>query len=123
MVHLGIEDRRLRSRTEDRRLIAHAAILFVPPRSPILRSSVFAKEVPMPWTKERLEEVARSRLGGAKLIVLANREPFMQACSGTWVAHASGDADREVSDERGRVGVPPENPTYTLRRVWLSKQE
>src|SRR5713101_4299586 len=108
----------------------------------------YRKEYPMPWAKERLEEVARTRLDGAKLIVVANREPFihvydgeeirwmkpasglttaldpvMQACSGTWVAHGSGDADREVSDDRGRVGVPPENPTYTLRRVWLSKQE
>src|SRR5439155_975331 len=50
-------------------------------------------------------------------------DPVMQACSGVWVAHGSGDADREASDERGRVSVPPENPTYTLRRVWLSKQE
>jgi trehalose 6-phosphate synthase len=103
----------------------------------------------MPWTKERLEEVARTRLGGAKLVVVANREPFlhvydgdddvrciqpasglttalgpvMQACRGTWVAHGSGNADRAVTDERGRVQVPPEDPTYTLRRVWLSKEE
>src|SRR6059036_939986 len=50
-------------------------------------------------------------------------DPVMQACSGVWVAHGSGDADREASDDRGRVGVPPENPTYSLRRVWLSNQE
>jgi trehalose 6-phosphate synthase len=102
----------------------------------------------MPWTRKRLEDVAQERLGGAKLIIVANREPFihvydgerircmkpasglttaldpvMQACSGTWVAHGSGDADREVSDQSGRIAVPPELPTYTLRRVWLSKQE
>ncbi len=102
----------------------------------------------MAWTRERLEEVARARLGGAKLVVVANREPFihvregeeircnrpasglttaldpvLQACSGTWVAHGSGDADRAVVDERGRVAVPPEKPTYLLRRVWLSKEE
>jgi trehalose 6-phosphate synthase len=100
------------------------------------------------WTKQRLEEVARTRLGGAKLVVVANREPFshvhdgddircirpasglttalnpvLQACSGIWVAHGSGDADRAVVDERGRVAVPPENPSYLLRRVWLSKAE
>jgi trehalose 6-phosphate synthase len=102
----------------------------------------------MPWTKERLEEVARTRLGDARLIVVANREPFMhiyegeeirwikpasglttaldpvmQACSGTWIAHGSGEADRDVTDKSGRVPVPPEKPTYVLRRVWLSKQE
>jgi trehalose 6-phosphate synthase len=102
----------------------------------------------MPWTKERLEDVARTRLGGAKLVVVANREPFihtrdrsgircnrpasglttaldpvMQACGGVWVAHGSGNADRATADERGRVAVPPEQPTYVLRRVWLTKQE
>jgi trehalose 6-phosphate synthase len=102
----------------------------------------------MPWTKARLEDVVQNRLGGAKLVVVANREPYihvydgdhvrcmkpasglttaldpvMQACGGTWVAHGSGDADRAVADQRGRVAVPPEVPAYTLRRVWLSKEE
>ena len=31
----------------------------------------------MAWTKQRLEHVARTRLGGAKLIVVANREPYI----------------------------------------------
>ena len=102
----------------------------------------------MAWTKERLEEVARTRLDGSKLIVVANREPFihrfegdrvrcvrpasglttaldpvMRACGGTWVGHGSGSADRFVSDARGRIAVPPEDPQYTLRRVWLTKEE
>jgi trehalose 6-phosphate synthase len=102
----------------------------------------------MAWTKERLAEVAGARLRGARLVVVANREPFihmyagdaiclmkpasglttaldpvMHACSGVWVAHGSGDADRATADERGRVPVPPEDPTYLLRRVWLSKAE
>jgi trehalose 6-phosphate synthase len=101
----------------------------------------------MPWTRDRLEEVARTRLGGAKLIVVANREPFihvyegeeircmrpasglttaldpvLRACRGVWVAHGSGDADRTVADEHGRVAVPPEDPSYVLRRVWLTKE-
>jgi trehalose 6-phosphate synthase len=102
----------------------------------------------MPWTRERLEEVARTRLGGARLVAVANREPFihtyeaedvrcmrpasglataldpvLRACRGTWVAHGSGDADRTTADDRGRLAVPPEDPSYTLRRVWLSKEE
>jgi trehalose 6-phosphate synthase len=102
----------------------------------------------MGWSKERLEHVARTRLGGAKLIVVANREPYihrykdgeiqwirpagglttaldpvMQACGGIWVAHGSGDADAQVCDANGRVGVPPDDPNYVLRRVWLSKDD
>lgn len=102
----------------------------------------------MAWTKARLEAVAQTRLGGAKLIVVANREPYihryrdgeiewirpaggltaaldpvMQACGGVWVAHGSGDADAEVVDERGRVGVPPDDPNYLLCRIWLSRED
>jgi trehalose 6-phosphate synthase len=50
-------------------------------------------------------------------------EPIMRACSGTWVAHGSGPADREVVDRLDHVRVPPEDPSYTLRRVWLSEAE
>src|SRR5438067_10112691 len=107
-----------------------------------------ARAYPMGWSKERLEHVAQTRLGGAKLIVVANREPYihrykdgevewirpagglttaldpvMQACGGVWVAHGSGDADAEVCDANGRVGVPPDDPNYVLRRVWLTKDD
>ncbi len=102
----------------------------------------------MPWTRERLVDIARTRLGGARLVVVANREPYihtyedgevrcirpasglttaldpvMQACGGVWVAHGSGAADRAAADARGRVPVPPEAPSFVLRRVWLSKEE
>ena len=102
----------------------------------------------MAWTKERLQEVIRDRLAGMKLVVVANREPYihvrdgeevkcitpasglttaldpvMRVCHGVWVAHGSGDADREVSDEKGRIQVPPGDPSYTLRRVWLTKEQ
>ena len=36
----------------------------------------------MAWTRDRLEEVARTRLGGAKLVVVANREPYIHAYNG-----------------------------------------
>jgi trehalose 6-phosphate synthase len=102
----------------------------------------------MAWSKARLEQVAQTRLGGAKLLVVANREPYihqyrdgeiewirpaggltsaldpvMQACGGVWVAHGSGDADADVCDEHGRVGVPPDDPSYILRRIWLSRDD
>jgi trehalose 6-phosphate synthase len=100
------------------------------------------------WTEERLRQFVRSQLDQGPLFVVSNREPLMhqwrgkkveavvpasglvtalepimRACSGVWVAHGSGDADRETADARDKVGVPSDRPTYTLRRVWLSKEE
>src|SRR5262244_3436287 len=100
------------------------------------------------WTEERLKQFVHLQLNGRLLVVVSNREPvshvwrngqiqaqapasglvtamdpMMRACGGVWVAHGSGDADRETSDTRGRLGVPVEEPRYTLRRVWLSKEE
>lgn len=100
------------------------------------------------WTPERLAVCLRSKLKGSRLFVVANREPYMhirqdgavrvvvpasglvtglepilRACDGTWVAHGSGSADRENVDERNSLRVPPKNPRYTLRRVWLDKEQ
>jgi trehalose 6-phosphate synthase len=47
----------------------------------------------------------------------------MRACSGTWIAHGGGSGDRDTVDRNDRVPVPPSNPSYTLRRVWLTKEE
>ena len=46
-------------------------------------------------------------------------DPTMRHTHGTWVAWGSGSADHDVADETGRVSVPPDDPSYTLRRVWL----
>jgi len=99
------------------------------------------------WTPERLRASIQNKLQGS-LFVVSNREPYMhlhrgknieasvpasglvtalepilRACDGTWIAHGSGDADRETVDRRGRLRVPPDRPEYTLRRVWLTKEE
>jgi trehalose 6-phosphate synthase len=50
-------------------------------------------------------------------------EPVMRACGGVWIAHGSGSADRETVDRNDRVAVPPNNPAYSLRRVWLTEEE
>jgi trehalose 6-phosphate synthase len=50
-------------------------------------------------------------------------DPVMRAWGGTWIAHGSGAADRAASDAKGRVKVPPDQPSYTLRRVWLSEED
>ena len=55
--------------------------------------------------------------------VVTALDPVMRACGGTWVAHGSGNADVQASDAKGRVRVPPDKPSYTLRRVWLTPEE
>jgi len=50
----------------------------------------------------------------------AGLDPVMQAVGGTWVAWGDGDADRAVVDDEDCVPAPPDDPGYTLRRVWLS---
>jgi trehalose 6-phosphate synthase/phosphatase len=101
------------------------------------------------WTPQALQQVVRHQLHSPQIVVVSNREPYshefgeggrievqvpasgmvtalepvMRACSGTWVAHGSGGADRDAVDGHDRVRVPPEDPAYTLRRVWLSSAE
>lgn len=100
------------------------------------------------WNKESLKEVIKERLGDFLLIAASNREPYihmykksnivyqrsaggvvtaldpvMKACSGLWVAHGSGDADKKTVDKNDKLQVPPDDPKYTLRRVWLTKEE
>jgi trehalose-6-phosphate synthase len=100
------------------------------------------------WTEERLKQFVRLRFDGQPLFVVSNREPVshvwregqvraevpasgvvtalepvMRACGGVWVAHGSGDADEQTADARGRLGLPADDPCYTLRRVWLTKEE
>jgi trehalose-6-phosphate synthase len=100
------------------------------------------------WTPERLNEEMKQLLQGRKLVVVSNREPYMhvragkeikcivpasgmvtamepilKACGGLWIASGSGDADRETVDENDKVQVPPYENIYTLRRVWLTKEQ
>lgn len=100
------------------------------------------------WTAERLAVHIRNHAGSSRIFVVSNREPYMhvrrgrqiecvvppsglvtalepvlRACDGVWVASGSGDADSAVVDEFDRLRVPPDEPLYTLRRVWLSEEE
>jgi len=101
------------------------------------------------WTAQRLKQTLNRHLQGEKVVILANREPYihervaggeievqhpesglvtalepiMRACSGVWVAHGSGNADRETVDRNDHVRVPPGEESYYIRRVWLSDEE
>ena len=100
------------------------------------------------WTAERLAVHMRDRSGSSRIFVVSNREPYvhvhqgretvcivppsglvtaiepiLRACDGVWVASGSGNADAETVDDFDRLRVPPDDPRYTLRRVWLSAEE
>jgi len=100
------------------------------------------------WSAARLRATLTQHLQGERIVILANREPYvhhrtpegvrvlhpasglvtalepvMRACSGVWVAHGSGSADRETADADDHVRVPPGEESYLIRRVWLSDAE
>jgi trehalose 6-phosphate synthase len=100
------------------------------------------------WTPQTLHRLLAERLPGTEVIAVSNREPYihnhrdgateiqipasglvaalepvMRACSGKWIAHGSGSADRLTVDAHDHIRVPPRDPAYTLRRVWLNEKE
>ncbi len=77
---------------------------------------------PWNWFRGRKETVGIEWSRPASGLVTA-LDPVMRAGGGTWIAHGSGSADRETADARGRLRVPPDQPSYTLRRIWLTPEE
>jgi trehalose 6-phosphate synthase len=101
------------------------------------------------WGPEALRRILRQDLKGDEVLIVSNREPYIhtrrkdnvieiqrpasglvtalepivRACSGTWIAHGAGSADRDTVDRHDHVMVPPEHPSYRIRRVWLSEEE
>ncbi len=100
------------------------------------------------WTQLQLEQTIREQMADYLLVVVSNRQPYshflksgkivcqrqpgglvtaldpvMQAAKGTWIAAGSSPYDRLAVDESHKVMLPPENPSYALRRLFLSKEE
>ncbi len=102
------------------------------------------------WTETKLKDLIRARLGENSLIVVSNREPYMhvlneqtgdslcirpaggvvtaidpilRACGGTWIAHGAGSIDKKFVNSKNKLGVPPEDNRYILKRVWLTKEQ
>ena len=100
------------------------------------------------WTFKELSDLIKLKLGDRLLIVVSNREPYvnifdgedvkyyvppgglvtalepiMEASGGYWVAQATGEADAMVVNEKNELNCPPDNPAYTLKRIFLSKEE
>jgi trehalose 6-phosphate synthase len=105
-------------------------------------------ESQMSWTPATLKTILHDHLAGDEVLIVSNREPYihnwreqqievqvpasgvvtalepiMRACSGVWIAHGSGSADREVVDARSHVRVPPDDPSYEIRRIWMTPEE
>lgn len=103
---------------------------------------------PLVYNKDTLKTIVKEKIGNDLLVVVSNREPYihryhenkivadkpasglvtamdpmLRTTQGVWVAHGSGNADRKVVDEHSKIKVPADNPLYTLKRVWLTKQE
>lgn len=101
-----------------------------------------------PWTSHRLKAYSKDILDDRVIAVVSNREPYvhtkngdkisyyvpasgmvtaieplMESCGGIWIAEGSGNGDKLVVDQNDRLRVPPDEPKYTLRRVWLTEEE
>jgi alpha,alpha-trehalose-phosphate synthase [UDP-forming] len=99
-------------------------------------------------TRDSLRHLIRRKLRKHRFVVVSNREPYvhvyrnghvewerpasgmaialdpvMRASGGLWVAHGGGAADAEASDTNGLIHVPPDHPSYLLKRVWLTKEQ
>jgi trehalose 6-phosphate synthase len=108
----------------------------------------YAEGIKVEWSPATLRTLLEEELPGTQVLVVSNREPYihnrkngeielqipasglvaavepvMRACGGTWIAHGSGSADKEMVDANDRIAVPPADPAYMLRRVWLSEEE
>jgi trehalose 6-phosphate synthase len=117
-------------------------------RGALSRAAARQNNDPPRTGRDDLVTWARAHMSGRKLVIASNREPYSherdgdairvvrnaggltvaldavsQALGGTWVAHGNGSADRETADAAGRVACPPERPAYTLRRLWLSRED
>jgi trehalose-6-phosphate synthase len=102
------------------------------------------------WTETKLRDLVQAKLGQHSLFVVSNREPYLhvinertgnpsctrpasgvvtaldpilKACGGTWVAHGGANADRQFVNSKNKLGVPPGDDRYILKRVWLTKAE
>jgi len=100
------------------------------------------------WSKASLKDLVQKKFSDYQFILVSNREPYMhiyrggevevimpasgmaialdslmQTTGGTWVAAGSGEADQEAVVGQDAIMVPPKNPKYKLRRLWLTREE
>ncbi len=112
-------------------------------------TAISAALLPASEGAARLRSFVQAEIANGAVVVVANRQPYsheladdgtvviqrpasglvsaiepvLRTCGGTWIAHASGSADRAHSDRNGRLAVPPDAPEYSLRRLWLADEQ
>ncbi len=99
------------------------------------------------WNKNTVLDLVKEKLSDWLFVVVSNRQPYihkfvkgkvecmrgpggvitaldpvMRELKGLWVSSGSGDADKLVAKD-SKVRVPPEDPSYILKYVWLTKEE
>lgn len=101
------------------------------------------------WNADAIRQLIKAHMKGNEIFVISNREPYVHhkkddgsihlerpasglvtalepivgVCNGTWIAHGGGSGDRETVDDNDSVMMPPENPSFRLKRVWLTEEE
>jgi len=101
------------------------------------------------WDKELLKETLEEKFKDHVFVIVSNREPYihtldkngkvvfkasiggvsiifdsiLQKTKGIWVAYGGSLTDRAAADDKGHVHVPPKNPKYLLKRVWMTEKE
>lgn len=102
------------------------------------------------WTEEKLRNLILAKIGENAFFIVSNREPYihtidevngkikwvrpasgvvtaldpvMRSSGGTWIALGSGNADKKFVNSKNKLGVPPDDIRYILKRVWLTKKE
>ena len=100
------------------------------------------------WSRDRLRRLVHREIGDYRIIVVSNRQPYayelldgqlrvttpaggvttaidplMQECAGTWIAHGAAPGDYLAVDDKNRIMVPPDDPSYTLRLLWLTPEQ
>src|SRR5690606_31936302 len=76
-----------------------------------------------PYEHSWADEVGEVRVQVPAGGLISALDPLMQALGGTWVAWGSGEADAAVVEDGDTVRVPPDDPSYTLRRIWLTHHD
>lgn len=99
------------------------------------------------WDKQKVNEILKRNFPEHKFVTVSNRQPYihnlkkgkvvatrgpggvitaldpvMKSLGGVWVCSGAGEADKLVA-KNGKIKVPPKNPAYTLKYIWLTKQE
>jgi len=96
-----------------RRGLGRAGDLDAPPVRPLF---VVSNREPYVHVRRADGTVAVNTSAGGVAVAL---DAVMRERGGVWVAHGAGDADRDVVDANDSVRVPPDEPAYALRRLWI----